>query len=219
MRFAAHGAERFDGAVAVELPAIEAALADMPRDRAGVRIAGNPVLATLLAVDCVIGGIAATVLGREARPVRAVLFDKSEATNWALGWHQDRTICLRERIDTAGFGPWTIKAGLHHVEPPFDLLAGMVTLRVHLDPVGPDNAPLLVAPGSHRAGRVPVDAVPTVVRDHGIEACLAEPGDVWLYSTPILHASDAAVRPTRRRVLQVDFSAVRLPNGLEWLGV
>ncbi|WP_336944884.1 phytanoyl-CoA dioxygenase family protein [Sphingomonas panni] len=166
-----------------------------------------------------IGAIAARALGDSCRPVRAILFDKSEATNWALGWHQDRTICVRERIETPGFGPWTLKAGLHHVEPPFALLAEMVTLRVHLDSVDADNAPLLIAPGSHRVGRVPVDAVPSVVEDYGVAACLAEPGDVWLYATPILHASDAAVRPIRRRVLQVDFSADPLPNGLEWLGV
>lgn len=201
------------------LPVIEAALAEVPPDRAGVRITGNAALAALLVADGAIGSIAATILGPNARPVRAVLFDKSEATNWALGWHQDRTICVRVRIDTDGFGPWTVKAGRHHVEPPFALLAGMVTLRVHLDPVGAGNAPLLVAPGSHRAGRVPVDTIPAVVRDHGVRACLAAAGDVWLYATPILHASDAAVQPTRRRVLQVDFSAASLPNGLAWLGV
>lgn len=202
-----------------ELPSIAAALAQVPADRAGVRIAGNAALASLLAVKGAIGGIAARALGEGCRPVRAVLFDKSEATNWALGWHQDRTICVRERIETPGFGPWTVKAGLHHVEPPFALLADMVTLRVHLDPVDADNAPLLIAPGSHRTGRVPVEAVPSVVEDHGVAVCLAEPGDVWLYATAILHASDAAVRPIRRRVLQVDFSADPLPNGLEWLGV
>jgi hypothetical protein len=32
--------------------------------------------------------------------------------------------------------------------PPFDLLAGMVTLRLHLDPVPATNARLLIAPGS-----------------------------------------------------------------------
>jgi hypothetical protein len=30
----------------------------------------------------------------------------------------------------------------------------MLTLRIHLDPVGPDNAPQLVMIGSHRFGRV-----------------------------------------------------------------
>jgi len=45
------------------------------------------------------------------------------------------------------------------------------------------------------------------------------PGDVWLYATPILHASDAAVEPLHRRVLQVDYAADWLPGGLEWLGI
>jgi len=39
------------------------------------------------------------------------------------------------------------------------------------------------------------------------------------YATPIVHASQAAPVPARRRVLQVDFAAVELPGGLEWLGV
>lgn len=53
----------------------------------------------------------------------------------------------------------------------------------------------------------------------GEALCLAEQGDIWLYATPILHASDAAKVPQRRRVLQVDFAAYELPNGLRWLGV
>jgi len=53
----------------------------------------------------------------------------------------------------------------------------------------------------------------------GTVACLAEKGDVWLYATPIVHASAAAAGSGRRRVLQVDFSASALPGGLDWLGV
>lgn len=105
-----------------------------------------------------------------------------------------------------------------HVAPPFSLLARMLTLRVHLDPVPADNAPLLVAPGSHRA-LVAENAIERTVAKHGVYACLAEAGDVWVYATPILHASDAATRPTRRRVLQVDYAAEALPGGLEWLGI
>ncbi len=76
-----------------------------------------------------IGDIAAGAIGAEARPVRAILFDKTAATNWALGWHQDRTIVVRERREVPGFGPWTVKAGLLHVAPPFEVLAGMVSNR------------------------------------------------------------------------------------------
>lgn len=219
MRYVVDGAERFAGAVAADLPVIVATVATLPTDRAGIRIAGNAAVRSLLQPDGTIGTIASAALGAAAQPVRAVLFDKSAATNWALGWHQDRTICVRERIDVAGFGPWTFKSGLQHVEPPFDLFASMVTLRIHLDPVDAENAPLLIAPGSHRAGRVPVEAIATTVLHYGISACLAEAGDIWVYATPILHVSDAAVRPRRRRVLQVDFTAQTLPGGLEWLGV
>jgi hypothetical protein len=48
---------------------------------------------------------------------------------------------------------------------------------------------------------------------------LAEAGDVWAYSTPILHASERATEPTHRRVLQVDYAVGELPGGLAWLGV
>ncbi|WP_244624413.1 phytanoyl-CoA dioxygenase family protein [Sphingomonas sp. So64.6b] len=195
-------------------------LADrQPQDRAGIRLRGVEALAPLLANDGSLGALAARTLGSGCRPVRAILFDKTEATNWALGWHQDRTIVVRERRETPGFGPWTVKAGLIHVAPPADLLAGMVTMRVHLDPVPADNAPLLIAPGSHRFGRIAEGDIDAVVERCGTIACLAERGDVWLYATLILHASEAATRPTRRRVLQIDFAADNLPGDLDWLGL
>ena len=106
-----------------------------------------------------------------------------------------------------------------HVAPPVGILAGMVTLRALLDAVPMTNAPLLVAPGSHRLGRISESCVPRVVAACGVAACLAEAGDAWLYSTPILHASEAATEPRRRRVLQVDFATGELPRGLRWLGV
>jgi ectoine hydroxylase-related dioxygenase (phytanoyl-CoA dioxygenase family) len=132
-------------------------------------------------------------------------------------WHQDRTIAVRRRIDTPGFANWTVKSGIHHVEPPFALLERMVTIRIHLDEAGADNAPLLIAPGSHRLGRIPEHAIAGAVRRLGTRACLAGRGDAWLYATPILHASEPARTPASRRVLHVDFSADPLPNGLEWL--
>ncbi|TPE64601.1 phytanoyl-CoA dioxygenase family protein [Sandaracinobacter neustonicus] len=192
---------------------------NLPQHDAGVRISGLEGLDAFVGRNGPIGSIAASHLGPECRAVRAVLFDKSAETNWALGWHQDRTICVRERRDVPGFGPWTIKSGLLHVAPPFALLAGMLTLRVHLDDVPSDNAPLLVAPGSHRYGRVPVADIEAVVRKCGVQACIAKAGDVWLYATPILHASEAAVSPARRRVLQLDYAAEKLPDGLEWAGI
>ncbi len=199
--------------------ALHAVLACLPADRPGIRIHGLGELRAFLAPDGSIGRIATHVLGAAAQPVRALLFDKSPATNWGLPWHQDRAIAVAERIETDGFGPWTVKDGIVHVSPPDVLLAGMLTLRVHLDPVPPSNAPLLVAPGSHAHGRIAGRDIPSMVRRHGVRTCLAERGDVWLYATPILHASEPAREPKQRRVLQVDYAATELPGGLRWAGV
>jgi hypothetical protein len=165
------------------------------------------------------GSISRGVLGGSAKPVRAILFDKTPEANWSLGWHQDRTIAVRERKDTPGFNHWNSKAGAIHVEPPFELLERMLTARIHLDTVPEENAPLLIAPGSHQKGRIAEDGIQGVVEQCGSFACLATGGDIWLYQTTILHASDRSVAADRRRVLQVDYSAESLPGALEWLGV
>lgn len=220
MEFDRDGAQRFASVLdRSALAAIAAVIGGFAQGRAGVRLHGIEGLDPYVSVHGSIGALARGALGGWAKPVRAILFDKSPETNWRVGWHQDRTIAVRTRAAIEGFGPWSMKAGLPHVEPPFDLLADMVTLRVHLDPVGPDNAPLLIAPGSHRLGRLTGDAVAVAVDQCGAFACLAEAGDVWLYATPIIHASDAAVSPTHRRVLQIDYSARDLPPGLDWLGI
>ncbi len=214
------GAQLFAAALGpADRAALDAIAASCDARRPGHRLHGITALRPFLTATGPIGRIAATVLGPACRPVRALLFDKTADTNWSLGWHQDRTIAVRERIDTPGFSSWTVKHGVIHVEPPPELLAALVTVRVHLDPVPATNAPLLIVPGSHRLGRIPAPDIAAVVARCGTHACLADAGDLWLYATPILHASDAAAVPTRRRVLQVDFAADTLPGELRWLGV
>ncbi|BCI69528.1 hypothetical protein SUS17_146 [Sphingomonas sp. S17] len=158
----------------------------------------------------------AALLGEDMRLVRAILFDKQDGANWALGWHQDRTIEVAERCEAEGFGPWTVKQGRVHVAPLVSLLARMLTVRFHLDAVDIDNAPLMVAPGSHRLGLIAEARIADVIEQYGEAMCLAEAGSVWLYRTLILHGS-ARARPGRhRRVLQIDLSADDLPGGLRW---
>lgn len=219
MTFDRDGARRFAAALDRDsLRAIEAALSALPPDRAGIRLKGLAALDPHLAVSGAIGAVAASALGARARPVRAILFDKTPGANWKVGWHQDRSIAVRQRVEVPGYGPWSRKAGLPHVAPPFELLADMVTLRAHLDAVDADNAPLLIARGSHRLGRVAEADIDAAVERCGSFVCLAEAGDIWLYATPILHASEPAAWPRRRRVLQVDSCARDLPGGLEWAG-
>lgn len=213
------GAQLFKRALGDDaLERLEEATNALPAERPGVRIAELGSLAPMLLAGGPVGSIAARFLGPDCRPVRAILFDKSEAANWALGWHQDRTIAVAERIEARGYDHWNRKAGILHVEPPVAILQSMVTLRVHLDAVDEDNAPLLIATASHRLGRIPEAEIDEAVQRCGTRACLANRGDIWAYATLILHASEPARRPRRRRVLQVDYSDAALPNGLRFHG-
>jgi hypothetical protein len=220
LRFDRDGALLFGGVLsAAEAAALADRLEPQITGRPGTRLKVEPDVATLLAADGAVGRVAAGLIGPDAIPVRAVLFDKSPGANWIVAWHQDRTIPVRERDETPGFGPWSTKDGVLHVAPPITVLEGMVTLRLHLDPVDADNAPLVVALGSHRFGYVQANEAAARAAHCAALVCKAAAGDVWAYSTPILHMSARSVGERRRRVLQVDYAAAPLPEPLQWRGI
>lgn len=217
--FGRDGVLRFSGALsAAEAASLAERLEPQITGRPGARLKVEPAAAAILAAEGAVGSIAAGLIGPAAMPVRAVLFDKSPDTNWVVAWHQDRTIPVRERHETPGFGPWSTKDGVLHVAPPIEVLEGLVTLRLHLDPVDAGNAPLVVAMGSHRLGYVAADLAAERAGEGANLICEAEPGDVWAYSTPILHMS-ARSSGERRRVLQIDYAVAPLPDPLEWRGI
>lgn len=213
------GAMLLPGAALPVFAELAAALGRWPDGEAGTRIAADPAIGALLAPGSVIGAVVAEASGKAMHPVRAIYFDKNDKNNWALGWHQDRTIAVKQRVEVEGYGPWTTKQGILHVQPPFAVIAGLRTIRIHFDLVASDNGPLLIASGSHRRGLVASDKCDDVAANAQTVACLADPGDVWIYHTAILHASERSRPGTRRRVLQVDYAAEPLPAPLEWLGI
>lgn len=177
---------------------------------------GLEPLGALLGEEGMITRIAASVLGNAARPVRALLLDKSEEANWQLPWHQDRTIAVVERVEVEGYGPWSVKVGQLHVQPPDELLERMLTLRIQVDPVDVSNGPLSILPGSHRLGRLSEPQIEELAAGVTAFTCHAAIGDVWIYPTLVVYSSAAAEQPRRRRVLQIDYSADDLPGQLRW---
>lgn len=173
-------------------------------------------LSGMLRSDGAIGRVAARFGGAAMRPVRAILLDKSPEVRWALTWHQDRVIAVKERRDVSGFNGWSVKNGVVHVQAPGNLMAGMLTLRVHADAVDEDNAPLKILRGSHRLGCLSEAEIERLLTEAPHAVCLADRGDIWVYRTPVVHASEQQRTPTRRRVLQVDYADFALPGGLEW---
>jgi ectoine hydroxylase-related dioxygenase (phytanoyl-CoA dioxygenase family) len=158
------------------------------------------------------------ILGPNCFAVRGLFFDKTSDANWKVAWHQDLTIAVRRRFDVSGFGPWSEKAGIPHVQPPTATLERMLSIRIHLDDCGTENGPLQVVPGSHRLGRLDTDEISTLRRDHEERPLTASSGSAVLMKPLLLHASSASVNPAHRRVIHLEFAAEELPKPLEWHG-
>lgn len=156
----------------------------------------------------------AAVLGPRYGLVRALFFDKPPERTWALPWHKDLTVAVREhRPDLGRFAKPTVKAGVPHLEAPAELLAEMLFVRLHLDEATEENGPLQVIPGSHRDGKqLVLGAVPP-------RTVLAGAGDALLIRPLVSHASGRSHPGTRRhrRILHLEFApGPELPDGYAW---
>lgn len=149
------------------------------------------------------------------RPVRGLFFDKNPSANWAVAWHQDVAVALKEKVEAPGFGPWSVKAGIPHAHAPAELLARMITVRLHLDDCGLENGPLRVIPGSHKEGRLGEESTARWTSRQALE-CVVDAGDIVVMAPLLLHASLPARQPFHRRVLHLEFGPVSLPCGLRW---
>ncbi|MBB4639163.1 phytanoyl-CoA dioxygenase family protein [Longimicrobium terrae] len=158
------------------------------------------------------------VLGAECFAVRGILFDKTPDANWKVAWHQDLTIAVRERREVPGFGPWSEKAGITHVQPPAEVLRDMLTVRVHLDPCGTENGPVQVIGGSHLHGRLSPEEIDEWRDGNDAVPCTSPIGGALVMRPLLLHASSASTVPDHRRVVHLEFAAGDLPGGLEWHG-
>ena len=155
--------------------------------------------------------IVTAILSKDAFAVRGIVFDKTVESNWLVPWHQDMTIAVQTKSDVEGFGPWSMKEGIHHVRPSVDVLRRMVTIRVHLDSTDGTTGALRVIPGSHHAGisdNRPSDTDPVT--------CTVNRGGVVVMKPLIWHASEKATRPTHRRVIHIKYADMELPTPLEW---
>jgi ectoine hydroxylase-related dioxygenase (phytanoyl-CoA dioxygenase family) len=159
-----------------------------------------------------------SILGPGAFVVRGLFFNKTPTANWNLPWHQDVTIAVKQKLEVAGFGPWTLKTGIPHVHAPGELLARMITVRLHLDDCGQENGPMRVLPGSHATGRLNPAEVASWTAEASRRAisCVVPAGGAFIMSPLLLHASAVATAPGHRRVIHLEYAAEELPGGLEW---
>ena len=157
-----------------------------------------------------------SVLGLGVFAVDGILFNKTTRANWKVTWHQDLSIAVQCRVETLGFGSWSTKAGVAHVQPPVSVLENMLALRFHLDDTGEDNGALRIMPGSHRLGRLSAKAIAEITAAKRPKLCAVAAGGIVAMRPLCLHASSPAKQATNRRVVHLVLAAHDLPRPLQW---
>ncbi len=184
--------------------------------RGGTRhLIDHPAVAVLMET-ATLRSLICGVLSNAAFAFKATLFDKHDKANWGVAWHRDFSIPVSQRQSLPGWTAWTLKESVNYVHPPHELLAKIVALRINIDGCDFDDGPLRAIPGSHLlANGIDGAKVEAAQAAMAIEF-VGDPGDVWLLNPLVLHASSKTRRPTRRRVLHLEFANFELPGGVNW---
>ncbi|SFC69976.1 Predicted DNA-binding transcriptional regulator YafY, contains an HTH and WYL domains [Algibacter lectus] len=146
---------------------------------------------------------------------KAIYFDKSPKDNWYVTWHQDVPINVLEKIEVDGFKSWTNKKGVISVCPPENISKNTFSIRIHLDDTTNKNGALKVIPGSHNK-RLNDEEIKLISNNSIPFISEIAAGGVQLIKPLLLHASSPTIVQKRRRVLHLEFSSIKLPNGLQY---
>ncbi|NRB78243.1 MAG: phytanoyl-CoA dioxygenase family protein [Saccharospirillaceae bacterium] len=172
----------------------------------------------LLAYSNTVVDLCKRVLGQNPQLVRAIYFDKTANNNWAVSWHQDKTICVNQKAEIDNWGPWTVKGNINHVQPDIHVLNKMLTTRIHLDDTNENNGCLKVIPNSHKLGIIKQNDIFSIIKKQSIINCILKAGDALIMRPHTLHSSSKSLQNTlHRRVIHLEFSNYKLPNNLHWL--
>jgi len=194
--------------------ALRAALADIvPKPGAGGE---RNLLRRPEIIDLSLASLVTSVLGHNAFAYKATFFDKTPLANWKVAWHQDLSIPVRGDARPEGWKAWSIKAKVLHAQPPAELLARILAVRVHLDECAENTGALRVIAGSHTFGRLAPAHIEQWKASHAPASCDIGAGGLMLMRPLLLHASSASEIPVRRRVVHLEFAAENLPEGLDW---
>ncbi|WP_116788291.1 phytanoyl-CoA dioxygenase family protein [Flavobacterium psychrotrophum] len=155
-----------------------------------------------------------TIFGADYFVIKSIYFDKPGDSNWFVSYHQDLTISVKDKIETPGYGPWTIKQNQFAVQPPLPVLENIYTIRIHLDDTNEDNGALKIVPKSHAKGIYRPETI-----DWNAETevnCSVKAGGIMLMKPLLLHSSTRSVNNNRRRVIHIELSNTVLADGLQW---
>lgn len=220
LSFAKHGVEVRKGVL--EKKDIDAVASDISLEsgilkKSGIRNLEKKFASiAMLAVKPEVLAIVGEVLHGDSHLVRAIFFDKTPERNWFVSWHQDKTVALNRKVEMKGWGPWTVKDGVCHVQPPRGVLDRMLTIRLHVDPSDEESGCLRVIPSSHRSGILKQDEIERIVKSRTAIPCVAAAGDAIIMRPHVLHSSHKSTSQQHRRVVHLEYSDYELPGGIHW---
>ncbi len=189
---------------------------DLQENQAGQRhLIDHPAVIQLLTNTALVKLISAT-LGCNAFVYKATLFDKRTDANWLVAWHQDISIPVANRYELPTWNGWSVKDGVNYVQPPSEVLASLVALRIHLDECNISSGPLRVLKASHQLGRIPHEKCAALAASYEEKVVTGPVGSALLMRPLLVHASSKISAAQRRRVLHLEFAAFELANGLSW---
>ena len=174
-----------------------------------------PEIKRLVCSDMMLGVASEYLLGKP-NFVRVIVFDKTPTNNWLVAWHQDKTVAVSEKIEIDGWGPWSIKGGTWHAQPPLEFLDDTIAIRLHLDETTISNGCLRVIPGSHKLGLLATKEVSHHVSSLTPVDVEARIGDALVMRPHLVHSSSKSEYPSNRRVIHVEYSGYQLPDELSW---
>jgi hypothetical protein len=156
------------------------------------------------------------LLPSDAVAVQCTLFRKAPGCNWKVPYHQDLSIPVADHVEHPALSGWSVKEDGRYVQPPVELLDGLLAARLHLDPCGDDDGALRLVPRSHRLGRLSPERIAAMDKRRDEVVCTADVGDLLLMRPLLLHASSKAEQPKGRRVLHFLFAPPDPGCGLQW---
>lgn len=159
-------------------------------------------------------GIVESNFGKGYFITKSIYFDKPEKSNWFVAYHQDLTISVNKKTETANFENWTVKQNQFAVQPPKEILEDNFTIRIHLDKTTKDNGALKVINNSHSKGILRIENMDFEKEKETM--CEVEKGGIMIMKPLLFHASNKTTNNERRRVIHIELSKQKLPEDLEW---
>lgn len=137
--------------------------------------------------------------------VQCNYFSKSMSKNWSVALHRDLSIPVKKQITSQQWSGWSRKEGVLYAQPPKQVLAEMLAIRLHLEDNNSENGALELVAGSHK------NFNPKGCRC----SCPVTRGGVLVMRPLILHSS-TKLKTGKRRVLHFIFGPEKLPDNAEW---